>query len=249
MAGFKEMVHLSASQILQLWETGCDLLPLDRALLILSAALPEETWESLSDLPIGGRDERLLCLQLATFGPQLACRASCPHCDERVEFDMEISPLFEIGSNPPMTELEFDWVAPSGLALRCRLPNSRDLAAAGASEAQDPRRYLAERCILQGEVVRLTSEDLDCLAVEMAGRDPLADIRFDLSCPGCHKAWQAPLDIAAYLWQELSAEARHLANKVAWLARFYGWREADILAMSARRRQLYLELAGTWSSP
>jgi hypothetical protein len=49
-------------------------------------------------------------------------------------------------------------------------------------------------------------------------------------------------DIVSFFWTELSAQAKRLLREVHTLARGYGWREADILAMSARRRQLYLDL-------
>ena len=43
---------------------------------------------------------------------------------------------------------------------------------------------------------------------------------------------------------ELATQAKRLLREVHFLARAYGWREADILAMSARRRQAYLEMVG-----
>jgi hypothetical protein len=49
-------------------------------------------------------------------------------------------------------------------------------------------------------------------------------------------------DIAAYLWQEVDARARRALRDTHTLARAYGWREADILAMSDFRRQQYLEM-------
>ena len=51
--------------------------------------------------------------------------------------------------------------------------------------------------------------------------------------------------MAEYLWKEVLIEARRLLREVNALARTYHWREADILALSPRRRQAYLELAGT----
>ena len=45
--------------------------------------------------------------------------------------------------------------------------------------------------------------------------------------------------------EQISArEATRLLGEVHTLARAYHWREAEILAMSSRRRQAYLELAG-----
>ena len=42
----------------------------------------------------------------------------------------------------------------------------------------------------------------------------------------------------------IAGRALRLLGHVHALARAYGWREADILAMSPARRQVYLDLAG-----
>jgi hypothetical protein len=62
-------------------------------------------------------------------------------------------------------------------------------------------------------------------------------------CPSCGHVWQALLDIVDFLWKEVAAGAARLLDEVHTLARAYHWPEADILAMSSRRRQAYLELA------
>ena len=61
-------------------------------------------------------------------------------------------------------------------------------------------------------------------------------------CPGCGHDWQPVFDIARFLWQELHAWALHMLREVDTLAASYHWAEADILALSPRRRQAYLEL-------
>jgi hypothetical protein len=65
----------------------------------------------------------------------------------------------------------------------------------------------------------------------------------DLRCPTCGHSWHALFDIVAFFWAELASQAKRLLREVHTLARAYGWREADIVSMSARRRQLYLEMA------
>jgi len=49
-------------------------------------------------------------------------------------------------------------------------------------------------------------------------------------------------DIVSFFWSEICVQAKRLLREVHILARAYGWREADILSMSAARRQLYLEM-------
>lgn len=80
------------------------------------------------------------------------------------------------------------------------------------------------------------------IAALMAEADPQADVELALTCPGCGIAWGVPFDIGMFLWWELDARARRLLQDVSVLASAYGWREADVLALTPRRRQLYLEL-------
>ena len=73
----------------------------------------------------------------------------------------------------------------------------------------------------------------------MSGADPMADIHLALNCPSCEHKWEAPFDIVAFLWREISAAARRLLREVHTLASAYGWTETEILALSpARRRDL-----------
>ena len=238
------MPGLTASQVLEVWETGRDRRPLDRALTILAAAFPDETYEALANLPIGRRDQRLLEIRLGTLGPVIAGQVECPACGERLEFDVAISTLLESSRGALRPGEPIEWISPSGMDLRFRVPNSDDLADVSLIAApQEARRALAERCLLQGDAARLTPEDLDGLSEHMAAHDPLADIHFDLVCPACGDPWQTPFDITAYFWLELRAQAHRLLREVDALASAYGWREADILGLSAARRQMYLELA------
>jgi hypothetical protein len=72
----------------------------------------------------------------------------------------------------------------------------------------------------------------------------MGDVQLSLACPACKRQWETAFDIASFLWGEIHAWAQRVLREVATLARVYGWREADILSMSAGRRQAYLELIG-----
>ncbi len=60
--------------------------------------------------------------------------------------------------------------------------------------------------------------------------------------PQCPHRWPVTLDIASFFWNEIAVQAKRLCHEVHVLARAYAWREADILAMSERRRQYYLNM-------
>ena len=240
------MRPLSAHDLLQVWEVGEDQSPVDRALTILTAACPELTRDELAELSVGQRDARLLSLRERTSGPRLNCFAECPRCAERLEFDVAVADL-RVAAEPDEGACE---LVAENFLLRFRLPNSRDLAAAAGFRDQSAARdLLVQRCVLQASrhgvpiaCSELPAEVISALAQRMVECDPQAEVLLDLRCPECAHGWQVLLDIASFFWDELSAQARRLLNEVRGLALVYGWREADILAMSARRRQYYLEM-------
>jgi hypothetical protein len=242
------MRPLSAHDLLRVWEVGEDQHPLDRALTLLVFACPDLTWEELAELSIGQRDARLLALRERVSGPKLSGFAECPRCAERLEFDLAVADL-RVATEPDAGEEERELVA-DGLALRFRLPNSRDLAAIlGGHDTAAARGLLVRRCVLEAsrdgvplDVGELPVEATAELARRMAACDPQAEVLLDLDCPACGHGWQALFDIVAYFWAELAAQAKRLLRDVHTLARAYGWREVDILGMSARRRQFYLEM-------
>ena len=219
------MKALSPADILRIWEEGEARHPLDRALLPLAAALPDWTWPELASLSVGRRDGLLLRLRELTLGAQLEMLASCPHCRELMEFEADAG---ELCVSDPTREPR---PAPDPL----RRLHSQDLAAAVAAGRQAARGALAARS------VGLKSTPPDELSAEVAAAlvrcDPQADIRFSLACPACGHAWSAVFDIADYFWRELSGLARRLLDEVQELAAFYGWREADVVEMSAVRRR------------
>ncbi len=85
------------------------------------------------------------------------------------------------------------------------------------------------------------------LAAGLAEADPGAELLLELLCPACGHAWDEALDVASFFWAELDVQARRLLREVHVLARAYAWREADILALSPRRRRLYLEMVTAWN--
>jgi hypothetical protein len=44
-----------------------------------------------------------------------------------------------------------------------------------------------------------------------------------------------------FLWQDVAQAAQHLLDEVHALATAYGWREPEILALSAARRSYYID--------
>jgi hypothetical protein len=240
------MRSLSASELLEVWERGLGQPPVERALILLSAC-GTEPGESLPALSIGERDARLTALYERLFGEKLHSFAECPQCAERLEYSVSTR---ELAAAPAGAGGDLDLVC-GELALRLRLPNSLDLRAVReCSDVATARRKLAERCVL--EAVRngdrvpadaLQDPIVEQIALRLSEADPRAEALIDLTCSACRHRWQVVLDIERFLWSKIGVLAKRLLREVHILAQAYGWREADILSLSAVRRQFYLEMA------
>lgn len=241
------MRPLSANNILLVWEWGQDKHPVDRALALLGLAYPGLTQEQLQSLTIGQRNSRLLSLREKTLGSTLKGMVECTQCGTALEFSVEVGAIRQ--PEPTMHEysLQVD-----GLTVRFRLLNSQDLAAiVGFDEVSAGRLCLIERCLLEATqegrsitAAELPETALAALVDSLTERDPQAETRFQLTCAACGNHWSALFDIVSFFWTELEARAKRLLLEVHTLAKAFGWREADILALSETRRQAYLGLVG-----
>lgn len=242
------MRPLSASDVISVWELGQSQHPLERAITILSVACPDMTQHQLAALSIGQRDIRLLTLREITFGRKLNSLTECPKCHERLEFTVDIAAI-RVGDFLESAGQEYTRLV-GEYECRFRLPNSWDLAVvAGCRDRTAAREKLVQRCVLHSSLGQetvscseLPPEAIAQLALVMSECDPQAEVLLNLDCPACGYSWQSLFDILTFFWTELAALAKRLLWEVHTLAQAYGWREADILSMSATRRQLYLEM-------
>jgi hypothetical protein len=245
------MRALSASELLDVWEAGRDQSPVRRALALLAAACPETRSDDLAGLTIGRRDASLLALRERMFGPWVAGLASCGTCGEQLDVSFQLD---EIRVPTSAAEQALD-AAPTievqkgDYQLSCRLPTSADLEVAQRLDGADARTALLERCVLSAEergepraAAELPTSVIAAIARALSEADPQADVELALACPGCGHAWSAAFDIVSFFWHEVNAWALRTVREVHLLASAYGWSEGEILALSPRRRQTYLEL-------
>lgn len=237
------------ARLLDAWERGSAASPARRALLLLSLALPGAGAAALAAQPVGRRDGHLFRLRRALFGDALACIAACPACGERLEFALSAGQVLE-GSPPPADEPVR--VARDGWEVEVRLPTTQDLLlVTEGGPVADPAGALLRRCVLsarrkgrEADVGALPPAVRAAVDEEMARADAGSQVRLSLACPACAHAWDAPFDIAGFLWRELDAWARRVTAEVHVLASRYGWSERQILSLGPRRRGRYLELVG-----
>jgi hypothetical protein len=243
------MRALSAAELLDVWERGFSQPPAERALTLLRAACPDASAESIAKLPIGDRDLRLLSLREWTFGSQLLCLANCNGCGEQLEMSFLAGDLFS-----PRAEVlaESFSLAVAEYNVIFRLPDSQDLIElSGLTEVAAGRELLLQRCIAKADcagkaiaTAELPVFVVDAVAERMGELDKSGDVQLSLNCPQCSHISQTIFDIESFFWKEISAWANRIVREVHALASAYGWRESDILNMSAWRRQIYLNLIG-----
>ncbi len=238
------MRGLSAFEVVRLWENGRRVQgAAKRGVALLRAAGDGRSPGELLQLPVGVRDGSLLALRQATFGDEVRAFVACSACSEHLEFEFRISEVAGDALAAPGDVLE---VERDGVVLAFRLPSSEDLiAAAAGGTIEDARRELIARCVISASHDEVPEELLSAMAERILACDPSAEIGFTLECPSCGTASSAMLEIAELLWSEVAAQARRLIEDVDTIARHYHWTERDILAMSSRRRNAYLELVGT----
>jgi hypothetical protein len=242
------MHPLSTRSVLQVWEQGNGQHLVNKALILLAAAFPENTRDELAELSIGQRDSLLIALREQTFGSKLNVFAICPQCQGHIEFITDVSNIsFADFSVPVAKENE---LSVGDIDLRFRLLNSLDLAAVvNCNDITAARSLLFQRCLLQAnrDGITLSSNELpeeiiDRLVKRLAECDPQSEVLLDLVCPDCNHKWQMIFDIVSFFWTEISTQVKRLLREVHTLALAYGWNEADILSMSTARRQFYLEM-------
>lgn len=246
------MNTLNGQQLLYLWEIGHYLHPLDRALTILSVALPDAPASELINLTLGQRNALLFLVRKATFGDSLNHVVNCPECGEQMEFSQKIKDLLKIAPDPETipSSIEFDY---QDYRLVCQVPTSLDIANI-INQEDDHLHSIAKKVTLQsvlelhhkGKMIEnsvLPEELVPEIIKKLQEADSFAELFSRIDCVKCQFSWKAVFEIGDYLWQEISTHAKMLMRDVDYLSKSYGWSEHEILAMTAMRRQRYIELA------
>jgi hypothetical protein len=243
---------LNDRELLQLWERGLPLHPLDRGLLALSAVLPDVSVDALADWPLGRRNTALIELRCSCFGRRLRGWTACPRCAEKLEFELDGPVLLERAPHGEST----DRIEVGGHEFR--LPTTRDVASILRSESDidGAARQLAENCRIRaampngeaspssdrGELRAFAPIALDDIEARMSLADPMAEILIQIPCPACGVGHESVLDIVSFFWTELEAHVKRLLREVHELATAYGWTENGVLSLSDQRRAVYLDM-------
>lgn len=187
------------------------------------ALLARAAGADAATLPLAELDRRIWALRADWLGPvagEAVC--ACPACGGRLEFTLPA------GFTLPPAVADTVTVAWQGRDHVLRAPRLSDIGPRGL----DPRRL--------GDGPWDDPGFLGAAARALQSADPALGLSFAMTCPDCGAAVEQLFDPAGYFWAEIEDMARRLLHDIAVLARAFGWSEAEILAMPAARRRLYL---------
>jgi hypothetical protein len=226
---------VTAATLLDAWDAAAARPAPLRGVTLLAAVWPERSADEWASVPLGMRDNTLLRFREAVFGGVLESVAECPSCGEQLEVRTRTADVQARYAEEGTVERQV-----GSQRLRLRPPSQADLTVALAAE--NPHRALLERCV--ESALELSDETAALVIDVLAELDPQADVQIGVTCSRCQEAHEMGFDIAAHLWGDLNDWARGTLIEVHRLAFAYGWREEDILAMSALRRHTYLGMIG-----
>lgn len=237
---------IDAEGLFALWERGrIQTVTGQRRTMLRGCDIPEGALDGLS---VGQADTMLMDLRISIFGTEVNSVVACPGCAELLDVSFD---LREIRSHPPANPVDPIAICADDYRVEARPPTLEDLRwLEHCSPIDDLRDFLLARCVVAAEhsgaqvdVADLPALVVDRVSAALSEADPQAETRLSLQCGGCGCSWNALFDIVTFLWRELETWVWRTAEDVDTLAARYGWSEADILAMSPSRRDLYLELS------
>ncbi|MCU0910423.1 MAG: hypothetical protein MUE98_03485 [Rhodobacteraceae bacterium] len=197
-------------------------------------------------LTLAARIGGLLAVWSAASGDDLLeLRLRCPGagCGADLEAGLPVTALVDLAREAeaaPVLEL------PDG--LRLRRPTGADQRLWRRTPERDPEGAILATLTLAGQLPDTREARVE-LAEQMAEFDPLPAFAVTIRCPDCGRESTIPADLEAECLARLARVQDRLFADVDALARRYGWTDAAILDMPARRRARYLAMAeaeGGW---
>lgn len=216
-------------------------------------------------LLVGDREYLVLKLREMTFGARVSAVLNCRGCRAPMDvtfslgevgverrpassrfFRAELTPAasFEDGRGVERREVEF------------RLPTGEDQEEAAAAstdgEAAALERLLARLVRPAGGedggesgasfAARLPAAARAEIEGHMARVAPAVELDLDGVCPECEETFETAFDLTAFFAAEMQNNLRSLESAVHLLAFHYHWSEGEILSLTRRKRQRYVEM-------
>lgn len=244
------MKALSTIELFSIWEENMEQPLLSKTITLLQAACAVNDNLTIAKLSIGERDARLFLLREWMFGNRMYHTTNCPVCTEKVEWETRANAMRIQELDDSFSTRIFE-LSSQDFYIKYRLVNSLDIIQLLKQKIalEEANGNLLKCCMLdikkQGKsysIDKLPAALVVSIEEEMAQKDPQADLQLQVSCPACNHEWTVGFDIMHFFWTEIHNWAQRLMQEVFLLARFFNWSEKDILNMSPRRRQLYLQM-------
>lgn len=210
--------------------------PVRRPLVLLAFAMPDATQTSLEEMSIMKRNALLLRLWHATFGSPLRGLTHCSVCGRPTEFSADLGGLLDALHEDAQSVAMWNGcvVKPVNSRALLRALDMKDVA--------EQERALLLGCVEDGACV--TKDSLDELRDVVSMQNQDAEMTCRIACAECGVVNDVDLDPAHFLWLAVKHCAASLLSDVHEIASTYGWAEDAVLAMSAVRREAYLERIG-----
>ncbi len=236
------MHALKGNLLLTAWDRCTTEHDLDRALTMLSLALPNSDRVQLAELSIAERNLLLLRLREISFGSRLKCFAACSQCGAALEFALSASSLIAGLQATPASDV-IEWNDDDGQYMM-RAVNTTDLIASlDSPNVEQAQEQLLARCLtILGSANPPSLRTLPAVTEAFEQLNAASEMSCVITCPDCSNAETLDLDVARFLWLEVRQAARRLFEQIHELASAYGWSEQIIARMTPQRREAYLEM-------
>jgi hypothetical protein len=222
--------------------------------LVALGTLDHINEDIVRSLGVGDREALLLHLRRLTFGDRMQCVLTCPfpECKEKMDLDLNVRDLL-LQPYSQNGEWHLARLNDNGHVydVRFRLPTGADQEAVSGLAQTDlnaASSMLLRNCIggiarEDGSTVEVISQSLETqLSSMMSDLDPQAELMLNMICPACSKNFSVIFDTASYLSKEMASHMEHIYREVHMLAFYYHWSESDIMAMTQKKRERYLDL-------
>jgi hypothetical protein len=196
----------------------------------------EDDREDIWRLSLAARIGGLLAVVASTTHSDVLDRAvRCLGCQEEMEVSLPVVRLLDFARSAE--EQPETVVDTTNGAVTLRRPRGSDQRAWQQREHDD-----AEADVLAALVVAGPVAEVSVLDAALAEFDPLTCFELDVTCPSCGLRSDVPMDLEAALLADLARAQTRSIRDVAVFARRFGWSEAEVLAVPAWRRRIYLDL-------
>ena len=187
------------------------------------------------------RDQLLAAIYGYTYGQRILGTIACKACRQPYDLEFQLLDLM----NNLQADVDETLVQPKGNGTyrladgrHFRLPTAEDELAVWHLPEAEAERALLQRCVLEGD----PEADPALIQSAMQTVGPVLDLDLNATCPECGEQQAFHFDIQSYLLSALQSEQAKLTQEIHRIATVYDWSLHEILGLTRRQRQAYVDL-------